>query len=313
MYTIIFTLISVAFSYPYAQYGQPSYAYNNVLRAENPAIAYGMMNQAAQTGPAPGFGPMGGMMSMLDAYLPGMFSSPQAVGRTMGMFGLDGSDFNDLREGAMKGDYKKIYGKVFDGNSDFPMMGMMGMGGMGMGGMGMGGGAGGAQTGAHTGAQSNPWMSPFMYGMIDLQRAHAPVNPVNRRLRATRQYGMGMGMGGGMGMGMGMPSMPAFMNAMGNVFQNPQAMSYMSMVLDGSDMADIQEAMGTGDVYKLYRKTMGKGFNPFMFQQQGAAAPATAGSAAAATPAAAASTTPSTPSTPSYSPFSMPLWPFIDV
>lgn len=268
MYTIIFTLISVAFSYPYAQYGQPSYAYNNVLRAENPGIAYGMMNQAQQTGPAPGFGPMGGMMSMLDAYLPGFFSSPTAVGRTMGMFGLDGSDFNDLREGAMKGDYKKIYGKVFDGNSDFPMMGMMGMGGMGMGGMGMGG-ASHSQAGAQ---QSNPWMSPFMYGMIDLQRAHAPVNPVNRRLRATRQYGMGMGGG----MGMGMPSMPAFMNAMGNVFQNPQAMSYMSMVLDGSDMADIQEAMGTGDVYKLYRKTMGKGFNPFMFSQQGAAAPATA-------------------------------------
>jgi len=154
------------------------------------------------------------------------------------------------------------------------MMGMMGMGGMGMGGMGMGGaGAGGAHS-AGGAQQSSPWMSPFMYGMIDLQRAHAPVNPVNRRLRATRQYGMGMGMGGGMGMGM--PSMPAFMNAMGNVFQNPQAMSYMTMVLDGSDMADIQEAMGTGDVYKLYRKTMGKGFNPFMFQQQGPGAPATA-------------------------------------
>jgi len=300
MYTIIFTLISVAFSYPYAQYGQPSYAYNNVLRAENPAIAYGMMNQAAQTGPAPGFGPMGGMMSMLDAYLPGMFSSPQAVGRTMGMFGLDGSDFNDLREGAMKGDYKKIYGKVFDGNSDFPMMGMMGPM-MGFGGMGMGGQTGrpAASQPAH---QQNPWMSPFMYGMIDLQKAHAPVNPVNRRLSATRQYGMGMG---GMGMGMGMPSMPAFMNAMGNVFQNPQAMSYMSMVLDGSDMADIQEAMGTGDVYKLYRKTMGKGFNPFMFSQQGAAAPATASGTA--------SQAASTPTTPSFSPFGMSLWPFIDV
>merc|ERR1719499_2176784 len=174
---------------------------------------------------------------------------------------------------------------------------------MGFGGMGMGGAAGGAgaRPGAQPAHQTNPWMSPFMYGMIDLQKAHAPVNPVNRRLSATRQYGMGMG---GMGMGMGMPSMPAFMNAMGNVFQNPQAMSYMSMVLDGSDMADIQEAMGTGDVNKLYRKTMGKGFNPFMFQPQGqgAAAPAAAaaGNGSTVTPAA------STPSTPSFSPYSMP-------
>lgn len=282
MYTILLTLASVAFSYPYAQYGRPVNAYNEpILRNEYPYYAMNMMNQASSQQQGGG---MGGMMGLLDAYLPGFFSSPARVGQTMGMFGLDYSDFNDLFEGARKGDYEKVYGKIFDGKSDFPFMPMASQMFGGMGGAGMGG-AGATGTGSTAGAGASSF-SPYMYGMIDLQKARAPVRPVNTRLSATRgmPYPM-MGMMGGMG-GQGQAGMPmaGFLNAMNDVFQNPQAMSYMQMVLDGSDMADIQEAMTHGDVFKLYRKTMGKGFNPFMFSKQAQGGATGTGSASASAP-----------------------------
>lgn len=277
MYTILLTLVSVAYSYPYARsYNEP------ILRAEYPFYAMNMYNQQQQQG-----GGMPGMMGLLNQYLPGFFDSPSSIARTMSMFGLQQSDFNDLFEGARKGDYEKIYGKIFDGNSDFPMMMGGFMNGM-MGGM-------GAQSTGSTGSHA---MNPYYWGMMDLQRAHSPVRPVNHRLMATRQMPTG-------GMGMGYPNMQEFMSSLNQVFTNPQAMMAMQTILDGSDMADIQEAMIEGDVWKLYRKTIGKGFNPMMYTHGangGAASTATAG------------TTPTTPAASSpFGSFSPYFWNFWDM
>lgn len=276
MYTILLTLVSVAYSYPYAR------AYNEpILRAEYPYYAMNMYNQQQQQG-----GGMPGMMGLLNQYLPGFFDSPSSIARTMSMFGLQQSDFNDLFEGARKGDYEKIYGKVFDGNSDFPLPMMGGMMNSFMGGMGA------PSTGASTTSTNS--VNPYLWGLIDLQRAHSPVRPVNNRLMATRQMpGMGMG-----GMGMGYPNMQEFMGAMNKVFTNPHAMMAMQSILDGSDMADIQEALIEGDVYKLYRKTMGKGFNPMAFT--GAASTGTTG------------TTSSTTSSSSFGGYNPYFWNFWD-
>lgn len=274
MYTILLTLVAVAYSYPYARsYREP------VLRAEYPMYGMSMYNQQQQQG-----GGMPGMMGLLNQYLPGFFDSPTSIARTMSMFGLQQSDFNDLFEGARKGDYEKIYSKVFDGNSDFPMMGGMMNGLM--------GGYGAPQGGASTGGS----MNPFYWGLMDLQRAHTPVRPVNHRLMATRQMPMMQGMG--------YPNMQEFMTSMNKAFTNPQAMMAMQTILDGSDMADIQEAMLEGDVFKLYRKTVGKGFNPMAFSGTGGAGYGAASTGTTGTTPSAASTSPFG----AFSPYLWDLW-----
>merc|ERR1719291_1672028 len=107
------------------------------------------------------------------------------------MYGIDGGDWNDLFEGAMKGDFEKITNKIYDGGFDGDFMPMMmgGMGGM-FGGarqQGSAGGAGGAQAGAG-GMYGMGGFNPMMMGggFYDILNQPA-VTPVNTRLMAIRQ------------------------------------------------------------------------------------------------------------------------------
>merc|ERR1719499_1394381 len=263
-------------------------------------------------GGAAGGSPMGGMggyiMNILNMFAPGIASNPMMASA---MYGIDGGDWNDLFEGAMKGDFEKITNKIYDGGFDGDFMPFM-MGGMG--GM-FGGGRQQGTTGGASGAQGQAGgmfgmggYNPMMMGFYDMLNKPA-VTPVNTRLMAIRQaaepatdasapaasapahpaspFGMG-GMMGPYGANIG-----AFMGAMNDVFHNPMAMRAMQFTLDSSDMSDIMEAYGKGDVYEIMSKTMGKGFNPFAYAQRKPAAGGATGS----------STTPATGSTAPSSPF----------
>merc|ERR1711941_111414 len=139
----------------------------------------------------------------------------------------------------MKGDFEKITNKIYDGGFDGDFMPFMmgGAGGM----FGMGG--------------FNPMMMGGFYDMLN----QPAVVPVNTRLMAVRQATeptadasapaastpTHTGPFGGMG---GMMPYGNFMGAMNDVFRNPAAMQSMRFTLDSSDMSDIMEAYGKGDV-----------------------------------------------------------------
>jgi len=294
MYTIFLTFIAVTFAYPYAAYypyhkSIPNYRVRGEprLRQFYPGMMMPPTTGAAGAGGAPAGGMMGPgsyIMRILDMFAPGLASNPMMGSM---MYGIDGGDWNDLIEGAMKGDYEKITNKIYDGGFDgdfmYPMMAGMGMGGM------FGRHAGGAGTAGATGTGSAPsfpgfggFGGPMSWAWMDMLNK-APIKPVNARLMRPRQeapvdtppsspvaptHPFG-GMGGFMG-GMG-----GFMGAMNNVWSNPMAMGAMGMTLDSSDMQDIMEAYTKGDVMEIAQKTMGKGFYPQMFQRGGAAPGAT--------------------------------------
>lgn len=304
MYTLLLTFVAVTLAYPYANYGQPAYyrtGYHKNIPYRGPVLRQfypGMMGMGmggmggagagGATG-AQGGSPMGGMgsyiMSILNMFAPGIAQNPMMAGA---MYGIDGGDWNDLFEGAMKGDFEKITNKIYDGGFDGDFMPFMmgGMGGM-FGGagrqQGTAGGASGAQAGAGgMGGFGGMGFNPMMMGFYDMLNQPA-VQPVNTRLMAIRQAteaaaeasapaaSAPAAHAGPFG-GMGMMAPGAFMGAMNDVFRNPAAMNAMRFTLDSSDMSDIMEAYGKGDVYEIMSKTMGKGFNPYMFQRKPAAA-----------------------------------------
>jgi len=313
MYSILLTFVAVTFAYPYANYGQfPAYSsyYQTVpnyrVRGQEPVLrnnfpfpmmmgmggmggmggAPGSGGQGGARGGAPGggmggmFGPGGYIMQILNMFAPGIAQNPMMGSM---MYGIDGGDWNDLFEGAMKGDFEKITNKLYDGGFDgdmmFPMM------------AGLFGGAGqraGGQQGGASGASPFGGFNPMSMFMMDaINKPH--VVPANARLMRALQETASAEAAAGTGAGATEPTGPAaptggmgygpygFMNAMNNIWSNPMAMGAMGMTLDGSDMQDIAEAYTKGDVYEIMSKTMGKGFNPYAFQGRGPQGPGASG------------------------------------
>jgi len=194
MYSILLTFVAVTFAYPYANYGQyPAYSsyYQTVpnyrVRGQGPVLrnnfpfpmmmgmggmggmggAPGSGGQGGARGGAPGggmggmFGPGGYIMQILNMFAPGIAQNPMMGSM---MYGIDGGDWNDLFEGAMKGDFEKITNKLYDGGFDgdmmFPMMAGL-FGGAGQ----RGGGQQGGASGASPFGGFNPMMGMMGMGM----------------------------------------------------------------------------------------------------------------------------------------------------
>lgn len=237
----LFTILSVALSYPYAQYGPGP---EPVLRNNYYPYMYG--NQ--------------GIMGMINQVVPGLFTNPATS-----MF-IDSGDYNDIFEAAATGNIYKVYDKVYDSMDYYPYFAPYASQLFGQ------AGAAGAKTGTGSTASPSSFYNPYYWDLINLQKPLVPVNPVLARARQTT------GMTGTAATTAPTNSyaqayqqqIQNFMGLVTSFFPGAKTPGQAYMMADMYDYGDMQEAMEKamkGDIYSAYDKLFDNDYAAAMAMQ----------------------------------------------